>query len=41
MEMGQDRFIDQAQRFSFKMVGIRVREWERLIDEDGAVRFAL
>lgn len=41
MELRQDRFIHQAKTLHYSLFETRVREWERLIDEDGAVRFAL
>lgn len=36
MELRQERFIHQAQTMHYAMFEARVREWERLIDEDGA-----
>lgn len=35
MELRQERFVEQAAEFHYKVFEIRVREWERLIDEDG------
>ncbi len=36
MTLRQQWFIDQAQLVDYRTFEIRVREWERLIDEDGA-----
>ncbi len=36
MELRQERFLHQAATMHFAMFETRVREWERLIDEDGA-----
>ena len=36
MELRQERFIHQATTMHYAMFETRVREWERLIDEDGA-----
>lgn len=36
MELRQERFVHQAQTMHYALFETRVREWERLIDEDGA-----
>ena len=36
MELRQERFLHQAATMPYAMFETRVREWERLIDEDGA-----
>ncbi len=36
MELRQERFLHQAATMHYAMFETRVREWERLIDEDGA-----
>lgn len=35
MELRQERFIEQARSLDYAAFEVRVREWERLIDEDG------
>ncbi len=35
MEGRQERFLEQVAKFDFPMFEVRVREWERLVDEDG------
>ncbi|MGI9624292.1 MAG: HNH endonuclease signature motif containing protein [Acidimicrobiales bacterium] len=36
MTLRQERFVADAKKLTYKMFELRVREWERLIDEDGS-----